>query len=370
METKRLVALDVFRGMTIVFMILVNTPGSWTHVYPYLLHAKWDGFMPPDFVFPFFLFIIGVSMSFSFAKYEGKLDASLSRKIIQRVIIIFLIGLMLNYFPFYNKSISDLRIMGVLQRIALAYGLAAFICVKVSDRHLWKVGIIMLLGYWVILIQFGNENPLSLEGNITTAIDAYILGTSHMYKGFGIPFDPEGLLGTLSAAVSIITGFLIGKKIQQNKDRNLLVKNLLLIGLITVSVGLLWGLVYPINKPIWSGSYVIFTTGVACIVLGFLIEFIDIRKHDSWIKPFLIFGINPMAIFVFSILLVKVLIYVIKWKEEEKIITGYGWLYQNIFVVLSPNNLKFASLFFAISTVILCWILGLYLYKKKIIIKI
>lgn len=371
-QKDRLLALDVFRGITIALMILVNTPGSWSHVYPYLLHAKWDGLLPADLVFPFFLFITGVSMAFSFSKYEKRLNKPLLIKILKRALIIFIIGLALNYFPFYNKNIDDLRIMGVLQRIGLAYGLAAVICISISDTNLWKVGLTMLCGYWGFLIIFGSENPLSLEGNISRTIDLFIFGENHIYRGFGIPFDPEGLLGTIPASVSVMLGYLVGLKIKESKGRALLIKKLLVLGAVAILTSLIWQFFLPINKPLWSGSYVILTFGIACICLGVLIEIIDVKKYESWTKSFQIFGINPMALYVFSIVWVKVLL-TIKWNgaiASKGVTTAYGWIYQEVFVFLFPENMKFASLLFALATVILCWALGLLLYNKKIIIKI
>ncbi|MFZ9047055.1 MAG: acyltransferase family protein [Cyclobacteriaceae bacterium] len=369
-QENRLVALDAFRGLTVALMILVNTPGSWSHVYPFLLHAKWDGVLPADLVFPFFLFIIGVSMFFSFSKKED--DVSVFWKVGRRVMLIFLIGLVLNYFPFYHKPFSDLRVMGVLQRIALSYGLAAFLCVKLSWKTLWKVALIMLVGYWILLLIGGSEAPFSIEGNVTTSVDLFLFGQNHMYKGFGIPFDPEGLLGAIPASVSIIFGYLIGLKIKQAIDRVTLMKHLLLIGVVSISSGLLWSLIFPLNKPIWSSSYVLFTGGVASVCLALLIGLIDIKGYQKWAKPSLVFGINPLILYVISILLVKIMIHVVWWADSAtaKVTTLYGWIYRNVFVEISPSNLEFASLLFALSMVLLCWGFGAVLYKRKIIIKI
>jgi len=371
-QDDRLVALDVFRGLTIALMILVNTPGSWSHVYPYLLHAKWNGILPADLVYPFFMFIIGVSMFFSFAKTNSESNSSINRKIIKRVILIFLIGLALNYFPFYHKSISNLRIMGVLQRIALAYGLAAFLCVKLSWKTLWKVALSMLFGYWIVLLIFGSTDPFSLEGNITTTIDQFILGVDHMYKGFGIPFDPEGLLGTIPASVSIILGYLVGLKIKETPDRIALVKHLIFAGVVALVLGLLWNIYFPINKPLWSSSYVITITGIACILLAIMIAIIDIKGFRKWTKPLLVFGTNPLILYVISIVLVKIMIYITRWTDPQtsNTTTLYGWLYKEVYIPISPNNLEFASLLFALSMVLLCWIIGVTLYRKKIVVKI
>ncbi len=370
LQNNRLLALDVFRGMTIAFMILVNTPGSWSHVYAPLLHAKWDGATPTDLVFPFFLFIVGVSMFFSFSKFNQALDNKLVIKILKRTFLIFIIGLALNYFPFYGRSIEKLRIMGVLQRIALAYGIGAFICILVPAKNLWRAGILILVAYWLGMLFLGGEQPFSLEENFARLVDLKVFGENHVYKGFGIPFDPEGLFSTIPAAVTVIFGYLIGKLIQHSTDKNMLVKNLLLIGALSIFVGLFWDMYFPINKPIWTSSYVIYTGGIACIVIGILIELIDIRGYTNLTKPFVVFGMNPLIIYVLSGVLVKVMISIVKWETETGATNMYSWLYQDVLAAMLPNQLKFASFLFALLIVTICWLFGYFLYKRKIFIKV
>ena len=352
-------------------MILVNTPGSWSHVFPPLLHAKWHGASPTDMVFPFFLFIVGVSMFFSFAKYNQNLDAATTKKILKRVLLIFLIGLTLNYFPFYNRSIGTLRIMGVLQRIAIAYGIGAFICLAVPTKNLWKVGLLILVGYWGTMLFLGGSDPFSLEGNFANVIDLAVFGESHVYKGFGIPFDPEGLFSTIPAAVTVIFGYLAGLLIKNTPDKSTLVKNLLLVGTVSIFVALAWDIYFPINKPLWTSSYVIYAGGIACVAMGLLIELIDIRGYKNWTRPFVVFGMNPLIIYVMSGLIVKVMLYITRWENAAgETVQLYGWLYSNVFAGLLPNNLKLASFSFAIFIVTLCWLFGLFLFRKKIFIKV
>ncbi len=370
LQNNRLLALDVFRGMTIAFMILVNTPGSWSHVYAPLLHAKWDGATPTDLVFPFFLFIVGVSMFFSFSKFNQQLDTRLTMKILKRVVLIFVIGLALNYFPFYNRTIENLRIMGVLQRIALAYGIGVFICILVPANQLLRAGVLILVGYWLVLIFFGGEQPFSLEDNFARIVDLKVFGENHVYKGFGIPFDPEGLFSTIPSAVTVIFGYLTGKLIQTSSEKNLLVKNLLIIGSLAIFVGLFWDQYFPINKPLWTSSYVLYTGGIACIVLGILIELIDIRGYTNWTQPFVVFGMNPMIIYVLSGVLVKVMIGIVKWETETGSNNLYSWLYQDVLAAVLPNQLKFASFLFAVLIVSFCWLFGWVLYKRKVFIKV
>ena len=370
LQSNRLLALDVFRGMTIAFMILVNTPGSWSHVYAPLLHAKWDGATPTDLVFPFFLFIVGVSMFFSFSKFNQALDVQLTTKILKRVFLIFIIGLALNYFPFYNRTLENLRIMGVLQRIALAYGIGAFICITIPSKNLWRAGVLILVGYWLLLILLGGVEPFSLEGNFARIVDLKIFGEHHVYKGFGIPFDPEGLFSTIPASVTVIFGYLMGKLIQETADKSMLVKNLLLTGAITIFLGLFWNQYFPINKPIWSSSYVLYAGGIACMVIAILIEVIDIRGYKNWTQPFVVFGMNPLIIYVLSGVLVKVMINIVKWNSGADSTNLYSWLYHDVLATMLPNQLKFASFLFALLIVITCWLFGWVLYKKKIFIKV
>jgi len=199
MNKKRLLSLDIYRGITIVFMIIVNTPGSWQYVYAPLRHSEWHGCTPTDLVFPSFLFIVGVSMWFSMKKYGHTLNTRSVFKILYRTLIIFAAGFLLIWFPFVGKQLSGIRIMGVLQRIALAYGLGALLCLIVKKKYLWIVSAVILLGYWALLYFAGGSEPYSLEGNAVLKFDLLVLGKEHLYGGFGIPFDPEGLLSTIPA---------------------------------------------------------------------------------------------------------------------------------------------------------------------------
>ena len=355
--------------MTIAFMILVNTPGSHKHAYDALLHSDWHGATPTDLVFPFFLFIVGTSMFFSLSKYNQKLDAVITKKILRRTAIIFGIGLALNYFPFYDKSLFTLRIMGVLQRIALAYGIGAFICLLVPVRHLWKAALVILVAYWAMLYLGGGEAPFSLETNFARVMDLTLLGSNHVYGGFGIPFDPEGLLSTLPSIVTVIFGYLAGQLIKGTPDKNVLVKHLLVMGVMSLFLGLAWDVYFPINKPLWTSSYVMYTGGLACIVMGLFIEFIDIRGYQGWTRPFVVFGMNPMIIYVFSQVIAKAM-YSVKWEQDGQTVKLYHWLFDTIFAQALPNHLGFASLLFALLVVAICWLFGLFLYRKKIFIKV
>ncbi|MBD0833325.1 DUF5009 domain-containing protein [Aestuariibaculum sp. TT11] len=365
--SKRLLSLDVLRGITISFMILVNTPGSWTYVYSPLRHAKWHGCTPTDLVFPFFLFIVGISVWFSFKKYETQLSTVTFFKIIKRTAIIFLIGLFLNLYPFFN--FSEVRIMGVLQRIALAYGVGAIMCLSLNRRGLLIALFAILLGYWGVM-GFGAEDLVSLENNRVRSLDLWLLGEQHIYKGFGIPFDPEGILSAIPSVGTVIIGFFIGQILSVNSAVVSKIRKLIVVGTIMVILGLIWGVWFPINKPIWTSSYVLYTAGIGCGFLAVLIFIIDYKGFRKWTVPFVHFGMNPLFIFVISGLYVKTMSYLIHVNDKvvgEKV-SGYKYLFEHIFSPLAgPMN---GSLLFALVHILVFWFVCYFLYKRKIFIKI
>ena len=372
--SERYLALDVLRGMTIAFMILVNTPGSWQHVYPPLLHARWHGCTPTDLVFPFFLFVVGVSMYFSFSKYDHGLNKQSLLRIGRRVLLIFAIGLFLNSFPQWITNYSELRIMGVLQRIALAYGFAAIIALAASRKWIMIHSAWILLAYWGILWIFGGDDPYSLTGNAALTFDRAILGESHLWKGFmengvRVAFDPEGLLSTIPAVVSVLIGYLAGMLIKQQSNKMQVIKQLVIYGAIFTAAGYIWGFAFPINKPLWTSSYVLYTAGMAAILFALLIFIIDVKGYKKWSDFFMVFGVNPLFIFALSGLWARTLSMLIRWENAEgQIVTGSGWLYNNIFVPLA-GNLN-GSLLYAISHVVFFWLIGYILYRNRIFIKV
>ncbi len=367
--TERLVALDAFRGLTIAMMILVNTPGSWSYVYAPLRHAHWHGCTPTDLVFPFFLFIVGVAMQFSYAKFNFKLDMALTKKIIGRTVTIFLIGLALNTFPFIRQDwdYSTLRILGVLQRIALAYGAAAFLVLIFKPKQQWIISGFILFGYWFLMWAFGGSDPYSLQENLARNIDLALLGESHLWRGTGIPFDPEGLFSTLPAIVTVILGYRVGGWIQQGGRNNDMVFSLVKTGALWTFSGWVWDWFFPINKQLWTSSYVLYTAGLATIFLALFIWIIDIKGYKKVVFPFVIFGTNSIFVFAASGLWVKSIIR-FKFDLNGEIVNGYTYLYQTVFVPLAgPMN---GSLLFAITHIIGWWLVLYWLYQKKIYIKI
>ncbi len=372
-KTQRYLALDVLRGMTIAFMILVNTPGSWQFIYPPLKHATWHGCTPTDLVFPFFLFVVGVSMFFSFAKYENRLTQDSLVRIHRRFVLIFAIGLFINSYPQWITDFSELRIMGVLQRIAVAYLLASFIVLTVSRKWVIILAGIILLGYWAVLYFLGGDDPYSLTGNVTIPFDSAILGENHLYKGFRhngqpVPFDPEGLLSSIPAVVTVLLGYLAGHIIKKTPKNKVPVK-LLTYGVIFTLAGYLWSFILPLNKPLWTSSYVLYTAGLAAILFAVLIYLIDVKGYKKWTSFFVVFGLNPLFIFALSGIWAKTLWYIIRFEDvREGVITGSGWLYQHIFVPIAGN--MNGSLLYAITHVVFFWFIGYILYRKKIFIKV
>ena len=282
---NRLLGLDVMRGLTIFGMILVNTPGSWTYVYPPLRHAEWHGWTPTDLVFPFFLFMVGVAMSYSFAKYDYTMSAVSARKVLKRTILIFLIGLLLNYFPFIGKNLAELRIMGVLQRIALAYGIGSVIVLLANRKIVGFISGFILIGYWAIL-YFSSSPPFELESNFARIVDLKLLGEDHLYGGFGLPFDPEGLLSTFPAAVNVLIGYLIGFEVKRSEVTVRLLQRFMVIGALLVFLAYIWHPYFPINKPLWTSSYVLLTCGTAIFLLCFLLYILDIKTVESMVISF------------------------------------------------------------------------------------
>ncbi|WP_225859872.1 MULTISPECIES: acyltransferase family protein [Chitinophaga] len=373
MNNQRFLSLDVFRGLTLAGMILVNNPGSWSYVYPPLQHASWHGCTPTDLVFPFFLFAVGNAMSFSMKKYEAQGNGAVIRKIAKRTLLIFLIGLFLNWFPFVRwndgalvtKSFTQLRIMGVLQRIALCYGFAALIIHFFKDRGSFVWVGALLLGYWWILLAFGQGDPYSLEGFAGLSVDKWLLGENHLYKGEGVPFDPEGLLSTIPAVVNVIFGYLAGAYIQQKGKTYEMLTGLLITGCLLIFTALCWNMVFPINKKIWTSSYVLYTSGLALVVISILLYVIEMRNQTKWTYPFEAFGKNPLFIYIMAGVLVKTY-FVFRIGPDDD--DAYSWLYTHIFQPIAGN--MNGSLLFALFHVTLFGLLAWWMDKRRIYIRV
>ncbi|TNE56626.1 MAG: DUF1624 domain-containing protein [Bacteroidetes bacterium] len=366
----RYLSIDFYRGLTIAFMLLVNTPGTWSSVYPPLLHADWHGCTPTDLVFPSFMFIIGVSMWFSFEKFGRSLNRLLVQKIVRRTVILFGLGLILAAFPFVGKSLDTLRVMGVLQRLALGYGLAALLVLALPGRVLAAVAGLILFGYWALLLQMAppGQDPFGLMYNGVRQFDLTVLGPAHLWKGKGLPFDPEGILSTLPAIVTVLLGWWSGQIMQRRQLQKILaVRDLLTWGVALAGAGLIWDFAFPINKSLWTSSFVLYTGGISMILLAFSVWALDLADGKRYVRFFLAFGANPLFAYVLAGLLTKTMLYV-KWQENGETVSAYNRIYTTVFKPIDDGSL--GSFLFALSFLLVIWLVCLVLYRRKVYIKI
>ncbi len=371
--TQRFTALDVFRGMTICLMIIVNTPGNGDTTYSPLLHAHWHGFTPTDLVFPSFLFAVGNAMSFVMKKWQSLPEATVVWKILKRTFIIFLLGYLMYWFPFVKwndanqlaiSPISTTRVFGVLQRIALCYGIAALMIHYLKPKAALIVGIGFLFLYWFLLYAFANGNdPLSMQGNPGFFIDKWLVGEQHMYQGEGVAFDPEGLLSTMPAVANVVGGYFVGSFLQKKGNTYETLSKLLIAGCLLMLAAYLWNLSFPINKKLWTSSFVLHTVGLDCIIIAIIIYIIDFLQKTSWTYFFEVFGRNPLFIYLLSELGVT-LLYFFRADENSSF---YHFLYNKIFIHAGSY---LGSLLFAVSFMMCCWLLGYFLDKKKIYVRV
>jgi predicted acyltransferase len=375
----RLTSLDVFRGITIAMMILVNMAGVADNVYPALSHAEWNGCTPTDLVFPFFLFIVGVAMTFSFAKYndDNKPTKAVYLRILRRTVILFVLGLLLN--GFWNKGVwtfdfSSLRVMGVLQRIGLTYCFASLIVLKLPRKSQWILAGVLLIFYWITMMfvpvpDYG-AGVLTREGNFGAFIDRLIIPQPHLYKGDGFNFmgDPEGLYSTIPAIVSVLAGYFAGEWIRDKKQTNSQTSmDLVLFGLCCLVIGIIWDVAFPINKKLWTSSYVLFSSGWALMLLAACYELIEVRLIKRWSKPFEIMGVNAIALFVASVMLIKITAR-FQLGTGDNAISIYNWIYQNIFASWSGNFN--GSFLFALVTLLLWYGVAVLMYRQRWFVKV
>lgn len=382
--SQRYYSLDVFRGATVALMILVNNPGSWAHIYAPLEHAPWHGCTPTDLVFPFFLFAVGNAMSFVMPRLRESGSSAFWSKTLRRTALIFGIGLLLNWAPFVKydpeghlipKSFDQLRILGVLQRIALCYFFASVIIWYGKTRGAFAIGAILLLLYWAICLVFGTPgDPFSMEGHFGTHLDRFLLGSGHMYHGEGTDFDPEGIGSTLPAVVNVLFGYLVGEYINLKGKTWEMLSNLFVAGVALTLTGYLWDMAFPINKKIWTSSYVLYTVGLATLLLATLIYTIEFKGHrGAWSRFFDVFGKNPLFIFAFSAIVVKTYgLFRISdgtTAEGKTIHKNLGaWMNDHLFAP-SLGDLN-GSLAYAIMHILVFWAIVWWMDRKKIYIKV
>jgi len=379
---NRYLSLDVFRGFTVALMILVNNPGSFSNIYWLIDHASWNGCTLADLVFPFFLFAVGNSAAFVLPNFKEKKATLYFNKIIKRSVYIFLIGLLLNWFPFFKwegnnlifKNWYDVRILGVLQRIAICYLVAASLIFVFDIKKLIFISTLLLLIYWFLCFKLGGISPYSLDGFFGTKIDSAILGQNHMYKGEGVAFEPEGFISSISAIVQILIGYLIGLLIIKKGKSFKMLSLIFAIGAALLLIGLFWNLTFPINKKIWTSSYTLFTSGIATLLLGCLIYALELKKKKYYLFNFFeIFGRNPLFIFVLSGLIPRLLgLFKLPFTDSSGkpvFISPLSFLYETLFKNLSAD-VRIGSFIYSIFFLGFFWLVGYYLDRKKIYVKL
>lgn len=364
---QRYLSLDVFRGMDVALMIVVNSLGS-SETYSPLTHADWHGFTLTDLVFPTFLFVVGNAMSFTQRKYEELGEGAFFMKILKRTLIIFLLGYLMYWFPFVDygpdgitmRPFSHTRVFGVLQRIALCYFLASVVIhyFKVQGALIFSVA--ALIVYRLLLAAFGD---LSVEGNAGTLLDLWLLGPDHLYHGEGVAFDPEGLLSTLPATVNVIAGYATGLYLQRNGQNYETIAKMLMVGVVLLLLAVWWDLLFPINKKLWTSPYVLLTVGIDLCVLSLLVFIIDIAGKKGWTYFFEVFGRNTLFAYLLSEVIV-ILLFSIPAGEGSLA----GWIYTNIFQSLFGN--MNGSPLYAITIMLTCWVVCYFMDKKKIYVKV
>ncbi|HEX5153464.1 MAG TPA: heparan-alpha-glucosaminide N-acetyltransferase domain-containing protein [Parafilimonas sp.] len=369
---ERFLALDVFRGMTICLMIIVNTPGNGATTFAPLEHAPWNGFTPTDLVFPSFMFAVGNAMSFVMRRWNEMNTGAVLGKIFKRTLIIFLCGYLLYWFPFFEYNdqhhlvfspISNTRIFGVLQRIALAYCFASLMLYFLGTRTTVILTVIILILYWPVMVYFGTgDDPLDVHTNAVLHLDTWLIGTNHLYRGEGFPFDPEGLLSTFPSIGNIVGGYLVGRYVQKNGKTFEGLAKLFMAGFIVFVIAFWWNYGFPINKKIWTSSFVLHTVGLDCMLLACIMYYVDFLNKRTGVYFFEVFGKNPLFIYIISELSV-VILYMININD----VSLYDWLYQNIF---SYSGAYIGSLLFAICFMLFCWLVGYILDKRKIYVRV
>lgn len=368
---SRLLSLDVFRGMTIAGMVLVNNPGTWSEIYSPLQHAEWHGITPTDYIFPFFLFIVGVAIPIALGRrVKQGITSDVYLKIFRRAATIFALGLFLTLFPFFD--FANLRIPGVLQRIAVCYLIVSIIFLHTNWKQQTIIGVALLFVYWFLMsaVPVPGCEITTIDDkacNLAAYIDRLIFGENHIWKQAKV-YDPEGILSTIPALATTISGVLTGTWLRTKRSDTEKVSGLFFFGIVLVALGWAWNFFFPINKALWTSSYVLYTSGLALCFLGFCYWLVDIKGYKKWSKPFVIFGVNALALYVFSGLFAR-LLGVIKVPGADGAETSLQeWIFETFFLsIASPIN---ASLMFAVSFILFFLFLMWLLYRKRIYIKV
>ncbi|MBK0381456.1 DUF5009 domain-containing protein [Pedobacter sp. SD-b] len=368
---KRLLSLDVFRGATVAAMILVNNPGDWGHIYAPLEHSEWNGCTPTDLIFPFFLFIVGVSIVFALDAKKKILEnhLSLTRIILKRTVILFCLGLLMSLQPYFD--FATVRIPGVLQRIALVYLASALIFLYAIPQNIFKIFIVLLSSYWLMMILipvpgFGAAN-LEMESNLGAWLDRTLLTENHLWI-LSKTWDPEGILGTLPSIASGLFGVMMGSILRtESRTADNKVAWLFAFGFIAFLLGLTWGLFFPINKSLWTSSFVLYSGGLASMGLALCYWLIDVKGFTKFTKPFVIYGVNAITVYFVSGIVARSM-NLLKTTLNGQEVSWKNFLYEQFFTpYFSPNN---ASVAWAISFVLIWYIILWAMFKRNIVIKV
>ena len=366
----RLVSLDVFRGITIAGMTLVNNPGTWSAIYWPLEHAEWHGWTPTDLVFPFFVFIVGVAIPLAFGRRvdAGGTKRDLYIKVVRRSLIIYALGLFLNAFPHFN--LSEMRIPGVLQRLAVCYLVASLIFLTTKFRTQLLIAIALLIGYCLIMTQLHAPGfaagDLTKEGSLASWVDRVVFGP-HVWRQAKV-YDPEGILSTIPAIATALFGVFTGQWLRNDREPFEKVAGMFVAAAVCVMLGWAWNPFFPINKALWTSSYVLFTAGLALQLLSLCYWLIDIKGYRRWAWPFIVFGVNAIALFVGSALMVDLMGLIRLDRGDGGMTSLQGWIFNNFFLSwASPIN---ASLAYAICFILFWLFLMWLLYRKRIFIKV
>ena len=391
---ERLLSLDVFRGLTVAGMLLVNNPGSWAAIFPPLEHAEWHGWTPTDLIFPFFLFIVGITTELSLGarRARGASDRELANAIIRRGAVIFLLGFLMSWFPFFQwgnvEGIADpsfwqrftyrvdhVRVFGVLQRIGIAYALGGLLTLRTTLKQQIIILAGLLLGYWFVMTMLpvpdsGALGALMLDskaGNMAAWVDRAVLGTKHTWVG-GVVFDPEGPLSTIPAIGTVILGVIAGRWIASPRPLVDRVAALFAAGALAAMLGLIWNWSFPINKTLWTSSYVMFTAGMACLTLATCMWLIDINRVTGWTRPFVVFGVNPIVAFVGSGVMARLIYSMFRVKLDGRSMSVQAAFHHFVFEGWLPPRV--ASLCFALTFVLFWYAILAVLHRRKIYVRV
>ena len=354
---RRLVSVDALRGLTVAAMVLVNNPGSWSAVYWPLRHAEWDGFTPTDMIFPFFLFIVGVSIPLALEPRLEQGGGGLAGRVVRRSLVIFVLGLLLHALPFFH--LGTLRIPGVLQRIAVCYLLAALLFVLTGGGKGWRVHALvaggLLVGYWLLMTRVAAPGrmvgDLSPAGNLAGYVDRLVLGPRHIWQ-VAKTYDPEGILSTLPATATTLLGVLAGHWVRRVGPASRVVSGLAVGGAVAAVLGWLWGFSFPVNKSLWTSSYALMMSGLAAVALAACHWVIEVRGARRWTGPFVLFGLTALPLFFLSSAMARLLILIRVGPDHTRL---HAWLFTHLFAPwVEPVN---ASLAYAVAYLLLWWAL-------------